>query len=320
MVRLQRSLAFLVAVTAAAVSLAQGFTFTIIHANDVHSHVEPTVIRNRDTGTEVRLGGLSQAANLMQRLRRESTNPLLLHAGDAFQGTIYFNVYQGLSDAALMNLMGWQAMAVGNHEFDLGPKALADFAAQVRFPVLAANLDVSEEPLLKDRVKRSAILNTPGGRVGVVGAVTPDTPNISSPGPTVKFLPLAESVQAEVDMLTVQGVQAIVLLSHCGFTTDLELATQLRGVDVVVGGHSHTFLGRLEGPGLPRSQGDYPTVVRGLDGNRTLVVQAWEWAKLIGRLEVTLDDAGNVQAWKGAPELVDGRDGTNPVMDAIKAA
>lgn len=284
---------------AALAAAAQDFPLTIIHTNDIHSHAEPSRVR------DVMLGGFARQSGLIQKLRAESKNPIVLNAGDSFQGTIYFNVYEGMAEAAFMNLAGFQAMAVGNHEFDKGPGPLGKFIDQVSFPVLAANLDVSAEPALKDKVKPSTIIMAGGQKIGVVGAITPDTPSISSPGPTVKFLNLLSSVQKEVDLLIAQGINKVVLLSHLGYGDDLRLARQLRGVDVVVGGHSHTLLGRLTVPGFDRTDGEYPTMVTGADSGRTLVVQAWEWGKVVGKLEVVFDPEGRVKSWSGRPHQVD---------------
>ncbi len=279
----------------AALGFAQDFTFTILHSNDIHSHVEPTKIR------DIELGGWARFAGLTHQVKQKSINPIVLNAGDAFQGTIYFNVYEGLAEAAFMNLAGIQAMALGNHEFDKGPEPLGKFLDQVDFPVLAANIDVSTDPHLKGKVRPSTILNAGGKKIGIVGALTPDTPSISSPGPTVKWLDLVPSLQKEIDLLTVQGIQHIVLLSHCGYGDDLRLATQLRGVDVIVGGHSHTLLGKFDIPGLDRQGGEYPTLRQSADGKRVLVVQAWEWTKILGSLEVTFNPEGEVKSWKGTP-------------------
>ena len=157
------------------------FTVTFLHTNDLHSHVEPVKIKG------VELGGYARQATLIKKFRNESPNPILLNGGDTFQGTLFFNVYLGLADVAFMNQVGYQAMAAGNHEFDRGPKVLADFARLAAFPILAANLDVSSDPDLKGLIKPSAIITVGTERIGVVGAVTPDLMDISSPGDNVKL-------------------------------------------------------------------------------------------------------------------------------------
>lgn len=283
-----------------AVAVAQDFTLTVIHHNDTHSRIEPAIIRGKP------YGGFARSATLIDQERRRAENPLVLHAGDAFQGTLYFNVYEGLADLAVMNAVGYHAMAVGNHEFDRGPKPLGLFAQNANFPLLAANLDVSAEPSLKDVIKPSIVVSIAGERVAIVGAVTDTLNEISSPGPTVKLLPVVASVQAEVDKRIAEGINKIVLLSHCGFDEDREAIRKLKGVDIVVGGHSHTLLGNATAEGWPASRGAYPTLEKNADGDQALVVQAWEWGKALGRLKVTFDAAGKVKSWAGSEVLVVG--------------
>ncbi len=273
-------------------ALAKAITITILHTNDLHAHVEAFTQRGRE------MGGYARQATLIERFRASDPNPVVLSAGDTFQGTLYFNVYHGLADLAFMNYAGYQAMAVGNHEFDRGSAVLARFASLARFPLLAANLDVSGDNDLAGLIKPYAVLEVGGERIGIVGAVTPELATISTPGPGVKVKDLATSVQGAVDDLARQGVDKIILLSHIGYDADKALAPKLRGVDVIVGGHSHTLLGTV--PGLPQPAGPYPTVLKDLDGNTVLIVQAWAWGRVLGRIEVSFDEGGHVAGWADA--------------------
>ncbi|ANC72888.1 bifunctional metallophosphatase/5'-nucleotidase [Deinococcus radiodurans] len=276
-------------------ALAAPLTVTILHTDDLHGHLEPTKVGQNT------YGGYSRQTTLVKQFTASDPNPLVLSGGDTFQGTLFFNLYQGLADVLFMNYQAYQAMAVGNHEFDNGPAALARFAQKANFPLLAANLDVSTEPLLKDLVKPYAVLSVGGEKIGVIGAVTPDLPTISSPGPNVKMLELMTSLKNSADQLRAQGINKIVLVSHLGYTVEQQVAATVPGIDVIVGGHSHTLLGTFDNKDFPPSEGPYPTVVQNPDGNKTLLVAAWEWGKVLGRLKVTFDDAGAVTAWEGNP-------------------
>ncbi|MFI5166510.1 MAG: bifunctional metallophosphatase/5'-nucleotidase [Thermoanaerobaculales bacterium] len=312
--------AFAVAVLVVAVlagqslpALAKAITITILHTNDMHAHVEPFTQRGRD------MGGYARQATLIARYRATDPNPLLLCAGDTFQGTLYFNVYEGLADLAYMNYIGFEAMSAGNHEFDRGPAVLARFASLARFPLLAANVDASGDKDLAPWIRPYAILAVGGERVGVVGAVPPDLLSISSPGPTIRVKDLIGSVQSAVDELTRAGVDKVIFLSHIGYQLDVELAGKLVGVDVIVGGHSHTLLGTI--PGLPQPAGPYPTVVKDGAGNTVLVVQAWEWGKVLGRIKVRFDDAGHVAGWDDAlPIPIDASVPEDPTVKSMVAA
>jgi 5'-nucleotidase/UDP-sugar diphosphatase len=279
-------------------AVAAPLTVTILHTDDLHGHLDPVKIGE---GT---YGGYARQTALIRKYTAEDVNPLVLSGGDTFQGTLFYNVYKGLADVLFMNYQGYQAMAVGNHEFDDGPAALAQFAEKAKFPLLASNLDLSQEPLLKDLIKPYAVLTVGGQKVGVIGAVTPDLPLISSPGSNVKMLELMASLNGSVKALQDQGIDKIILASHLGYTLEQEVAKTVPGIDVIVGGHSHTLLGTFDNKDFPASEGPYPTVVPNPDGNRTLLVAAWEWGKVLGRLKVTFNDAGAVESFEGNPIAV----------------
>lgn len=270
-------------------------TVTLLHINDQHARLDSSRVGG------VELGGFARLATLVRQHKASDPNPVFLNGGDVFMGTLFFTVYEGMADLAALNYMGTGAMAVGNHEFDKGPTPLANFARLASFPLLAANLDVSGDPDLQGLVKPWAPVRAGSETLAVVGAIVPELFSISSPGDTVRMRDLVSSVQAAVDEAIAAGHHKVVLLSHIGFRQDLELGAQLRGVDVIVGGHSHTLLGDLGIEGVRRGVDDYPVVIQGADGKRTLVVQAWEWGRVLGRLKVTFSDQGDIVRWEGGP-------------------
>lgn len=312
-----RRFLFWLSLSLSGIAAAQApITVTVLHTNDLHARVEPAMIQRKP------YGGYARQATLIKRFRASDPNPVLLNGGDTFQGTLFFNVYEGLAEAAFMNMVGYQAMAVGNHEFDRGPKTFAAFAKVAKFPMLAANLDVSGDPDLKDLVKPSCVLEVGGQKVGIVGAITPDTPSISSPGPTVKFLDLHTSVQKAVDDLKAQGINKIILVSHVGLSGERRMAREIRGLDVIVGGHSHTLLGNEEFPtGFPGPSGKYPMVENNAEGSPCLVLSSWEWGKVFGRVKVDFDAQGKVLKWvDAAPVMVDETIPEDPDVAALVAA
>jgi 5'-nucleotidase/UDP-sugar diphosphatase len=278
-----------------------GFTLTLVHTNDTHAHLEPMELTL--SGKKVRVGGVAQRVAFFDRLRAGRRNLLFLDAGDVFQGTLYFNQYRGLADRYFMHRMLYRVMALGNHEFDLGPGPLADFLKGARFKVVSANVDVSAEPRLKGLFAPYAIVQVGGERVGVIGLTTSDTKEIANPGPAVAFLDPYESAQKAVYELLAKGVNKIVVLSHLGYGEDLKLARRLVGAQVIVGGHSHTLLGSFPHKELAPA-GPYPTVVKNPEGKDVLVVQAWEWGKVVGLLEVTFAPTGELLAYKGEALLM----------------
>ncbi|MFN3346677.1 MAG: 5'-nucleotidase C-terminal domain-containing protein [Candidatus Bipolaricaulaceae bacterium] len=205
-------------------ALAQ-WTLHLVHLNDVHS----------------RLDELARVATLVEEIRAQLPHLVFFHAGDQFLGTLYFTVHKGLADAEVLNLLGIAAMALGNHEFNEGPLGLSRFADLVNFPLLCANCDAAKEPLLAGRIKPYVILEVEGEKVGVIGVTTPDTAWASNPGPNVTFTDPVAAVRAALADLSAQGINKIVVLSHLGWAKDMELAQSVSGIDIIVGGHSHTL-------------------------------------------------------------------------------
>jgi 5'-nucleotidase len=284
-----------------AVSVAQKpLTVTILHTNDLHAHVEPTAIKGKT------YGGYARHATLIQRVRAQEKNVLLLNAGDVFQGTLFFNMYDGLADGMILNAMGYQAQTLGNHEFDRGIPALVDYAKRVNYPLLASNIDMSKEPELAKVVKPYTILEVEKQKIGVVGVITDTTPQITILGDSMKFYAHLASVQKSVDELTKQGVNKIIVMSHIGYDDDKELAAKLKDVDLIIGGHSHTPLGTPALEGWRPAGGEYPTYVKDAKGFSVPIVQAWEWGKVMGRLKLQFDAKGNLSKVLEAEPMVVG--------------
>lgn len=288
---------------AAVATIAQAeFTMTILHTNDFHDRFEP--ISKYDSGCSDEdnaegkcFGGIARMVTAINDARgRAGDNVLLLDAGDWFQGSLFYTQYGGDLAAEFMTQLKYDAMAVGNHEFDDGPDGLADFLDKVSFPVLSANIDVSANNRLAGRVSKSTVLEVAGQKVGVVSVLAVDTTETSSPGETVVFSPTIEAAQAEIDALTADSVNKIVLLTHVGLNEDKRLAEGLSGVDLIIGGHSHTLLSNTE----ERASGPYPTMVNGVP-----ILQAYAYGKFLGEAQVTFDDSGAVTAVSGNPILLD---------------
>lgn len=293
----------------------KGITITFLHTNDLHAHVMPTSIKGKS------YGGYARLATLVRKAREKDPNVVLLNAGDTFQGTLYFNTYEGLADAALLTQIGIQAGTVGNHEFDRGPGALATYSGAIGWPLVAANLDLSREPALRGKIAKYVVLQIGGQKLGIVGADTTETPNISSPGPNVDFRDVVPTVQAAVDELTAAKVNKIVVVTHIGYQEDQEMVRHLRDVDLVIGGHSHTPLGTPDVPGWAKAAGPYPTLVKDSKGVDVPIVQAYEWGKVLGRIQVEFDGKGKIKRVKEAtPIVVDETVPEDPRVSAMARA
>ena len=284
-------------------------TVTILHTNDTHAHLE-----SFEPFEQPLQGGVARRYTAIQQVKAEGGNVILVDAGDAFQGTLFFNRWQGEEEAYFMNALGYQTMAVGNHEFDSGPAALGSFIQKADFPVLSANIDVSAEPALAGLIPAYTVLEIAGEKIGVFGLTTEETVFISGPGPNVVFKDAVESAKATAAELEAQGINKIIALTHLGYNEDLAVAAAVDGIDVIVGGHSHTLLGAMEG-----AMGPYPTVVTSPVGDTVLVVSAYEWGKYLGRLDVTFTANGEVESYGGEPIFIGEGIEENPDIAAAVA-
>ena len=219
-----------------------------------------------------------------------------MDGGDQFQGTLFYTYYKGKLAAEMMNKLGYDGMTVGNHEFDDGPEVLRGFMDAVNFPVLMSNADVSGEPLLAGKLAKSTVIERGGEKIGMIGLTPQDTDELASPGPNVIFTDPSEAVQGEVDKLTAEGVNKIIVLSHSGFVVDQQVAANTTGVDVIDSGHSNTYLSNTS----DRAEGAYPTMVGG-----TAIVSAYAYGKFLGELNVTFNDAGEIVSATGEPIIMD---------------
>ncbi len=304
------------------------FTLTLLHNNDGESQ-----LINAGVGLED-FGGVARFASVMRSERVAAKNAgngvLLISSGDNFLAGPEFNagLEKGIPfyDTIALDYLRYHAIVLGNHDFDFGPDVLVDFLAGFRNPghppYLSANLDFSGEPELQALVDAGVIApatvaRTGGERIGIIGATTPQLPFISSPRNVVVDANVAGVVQEQIDLLTARGIDKIVFVSHLqSVTEDLELATMLEGVDVMIAGGGDEVLAN-EGDLLVPGDvifGAYPQIATGADGAAIPVVTTAGDYKYLGRLDVTFDDEGNVVGWDGGPIRVAG--GDNP--DAVR--
>jgi 5'-nucleotidase len=287
-------------------SSAADLTLSIIHTNDFHARLEPVTLdgsrcRPADAEAHRCYGGVARLVTEIDRLRAEGPNPLVLDAGDRFQGSLYYTYYKSAALKPFFELLHYQAMTLGNHEFDDGPAELARFLTGLPMPVISANVDVTAEPTLAGRFGGTTVLTVGGSRIGLIGLTTPSTATNSKPGPNVHFTDPVVAARAGVAALQAQGIRRIIVLSHLGLGEDEKLAAAVDGISVIVGGHTHLLLRSKDSLAV----GPSPRVVRSPAGNPVLIVQAYFAGIYLGFLQVTLDDAGVPTHWQGEPVLLD---------------
>ena len=277
------------------------FSLTVLPTNDFHARFEP--ISKVDSGCSAEhnsegkcFGGSARLVTAVAEARARAQNSILVGGGDQFQGTLFYTYYKGKLAAELMNKLGYDGMTVGNHEFDDGPEVLRGFIDNVEFPVLMSNADVSREKLLADKLPKSAIIERGGELIGLIGLTPEDTDELASPGDNITFSDPIRAVQNEVDHLSAQGVNKIIVLSNSSYMVDRRVAAKTTGVDVIVGGHSNTYLSNLS----DRAEGPYPTMV-----GTTAIVQAYAYGKFLGELNLLFDDQGQILSATGEPLIMD---------------
>jgi 5'-nucleotidase / UDP-sugar diphosphatase len=274
---------------------AHAATFRVIYINDFHGFANPTTV----PGSKQQLGGAAALAARLKILRAEKPG-IFVAAGDIIQGDSWANLSQGASAIKLMNHLQLDAMVTGNHEFDFGQEQLKQRIKEASFPVLAANL--SGISSTSPRV----YFNRPGGRIAVIGLVTPDVPQTSHPKNTkgLKFSPVLETAREQISEAEITA-SLIVLLTHIGHENDLALAeamcknqTESEAPVLIVGGHSHT---KVEKP---------------VQIGNCVVVQAWEHGKALGVVDLTIEK-GKLLSVDGWLEHINPAGSTDPETAAL---
>ncbi|CAD7087605.1 unnamed protein product [Hermetia illucens] len=282
------------------------FPVSIIHLNDFHARFEET---DWSSSTCIDpnecIGGYGRVVTIVKHLLKErnNTNPIYLNAGDNFQGTLWYNIGRWDVTQYFLNLLPADAMTLGNHEFDHGIDGLTPFLEKIKAPIVVANIDDNKEPTMQGKYKKSVIINKYGRKIGIIGVILKTTYQLANTG-KLKFLDESESVKAEAERLkSKHGVDIIIVLSHCGLETD-RLIAKTAGplIDVIVGGHSHTFLYSGQSPLGPDTPKDkYPVEIIQDNGHKVLIVQASCYTKYVGDITVYFDRAGEVVSYEGKP-------------------
>tara|TARA_R110002167_G_scaffold91083_25_gene245057 strand:+ start:145 stop:1056 length:912 start_codon:yes stop_codon:yes gene_type:complete len=268
---------------------------TILHTNDVHSHIDPFP---QDHGKYPNMGGVARRATLVGAIRKENPNTLLFDAGDIFQGTPYFNFYGGELEYKLMSMLQYDATTIGNHDFDNGINGILAQLPHAKFELLSANYDFSNT-VLDGYVKPYQTYLMDGIKIGVYGiGIKLDGLVTKDLFKETKYLDPYEIAQEFERKLKIgEHCDIVICLSHLGYQypqikkpNDLELAAKTKYTDLIIGGHTHTFL-------------DKPTIAKNIVGNNVLVNQVGAFGINMGRIDFYFDQENNVKA-DGASILV----------------
>ena len=221
-------------------SALQAQNLILLHTNDTHSRIEPVPETDKYNPD---LGGVIRRAAYVEKMRNEHENVLLFDAGDFLQGTPYFNMFKGEVEVEAMNMLKYDAVTLGNHEFDYGMDVLVNLVKKADFPIVCTNYDFSETEIA-DIIKPYHIILKDGVKIGIVGAnIDPKGLVASTHYEGMKFLPPTETINKTAEMLRNDyKVDMVICLSHMGIQNELKLAENSRNIDIIIGGHSHTFM------------------------------------------------------------------------------
>lgn len=281
------------------------YRLDIIHYNDFHDRFEETsiaypVCKSNDTNC---IGGFPRMYQEIQTLLKEKPGALLLNAGDTFQGTYWYTIFKWNVTQMFINLLPNDAHAIGNHEFDDGVAGLAPYLAALQAPVLAANIDTTNEPSLNGLYQPHVVLERKGRKIGIIGLITTETAT-SSNSQNVIFLDPIETVKKEAQELAESGIDIIIVLSHCGLDVDKKIASDVgENIDVIIGGHSHSLLWTGDPPSKEETSGPYPVVIRpkSKPGHQVMVATASAFTKYLGNITAYFDIYGELQSYEGTP-------------------
>ena len=292
-------------------SKGKGLEINIIHVNDHHSHLEEEKMDLVLDGkkTTVHIGGFPRINQRIQELMKTGKNNLVLHAGDALSGTLYYTLFKGKADAALMNAGKFDLFTLGNHEFDDGNKVLKSFLDELKIPVVSANVVPDKGSILEEKWVPYIIKKIGGQDVALVGLdVVGKTVRSSSPGPDIKFLDEVETAKKVVEELQAKGINKIIFISHAGYEKNLEIAEKVSGIDVIITGDTHYLLGEsFKEYGL-KPIAEYPKKIMSPAGEPVYVAEAWSYSYLVGNLKAKFDDKGVITELIPNPTIIIGDD------------
>ncbi|XP_072933664.1 apyrase-like [Epargyreus clarus] len=283
------------------------YELNILHYNDFHARFVETSPSGRNCDPEVApcIGGFARLATAIREGLVREPESLVLNGGDSFQGTIWYTMLRWNVTQDFMNMIPHDAHVLGNHEFDNGIEGLVPYLEHLEAPVVTANIIDDEEPTIQGLYNSSIIVEKGGRKIGIIGVLIATTNMLASTGKLV-FTDEVETVRREAEKLHEQGIDIIVVLSHCGIDIDREIA--LHGgphIDIIVGGHSHTLLYNDDPPEesafAPR--GPYPVIVE-MATRKVLIVQAAAHTQFLGEIKLHFDDDGNLLSWEGHPHFI----------------
>ncbi|KAL3266931.1 hypothetical protein HHI36_011081 [Cryptolaemus montrouzieri] len=292
------------------------FELSVVHLNDFHARYEQT---NKASGkckdNTTCIAGLGRIKTEIDEILKEKPDSLVLNAGDNFQGTIYYNIFKYNITARFLNTIPFDAIVLGNHEFDDGIDGVTPFMKMLNAPIILSNVNDTLEPRFQGLYRKSVVVERNGRKIGLIGVIIKSCNEISNTEDLI-FLDESESVNREAERLVrEEGVFTNIVVSHSGYGVEKLIAQYATNkIGLIVGGHSHSFLYTGDNPPGPDTPaGPYPTVIKSDEGRTVLVTQASAYTKYLGNITVFYDEEGYVKGWSGAPIFMENKIVQDPV-------
>lgn len=290
------------------------FELNVIHYNDFHAHFDEVTPEGTPCmpGKEPCVGGIARLDTAIKQVLEDEPDSLLLNAGDTFQGTIWYKMRTWNVSSYFMNLLPrHDAHVLGNHEFDHGVEGLIPYLERLNCVMLGANVNAKLEPELQPLFQSRVVVERKGRKIGIIGVLLRE---VDAPIGNVIMENEVETVNREADILTRQGVDIIIVLSHCGLDRDRFIAANVvKEVDLIVGGHSHTLLYNGDTPNGDYASDTYPVYVTQESGHTIPIVQASAYTKYLGNVKLYINEAGIVVRSEGQPIFL----GSSIVQDPV---
>lgn len=278
-------------------AIAENYDLTLLHTNDLHSHFLPFKADGSNCDNQLCRGGFARIQSFVESERKNNPNLVLLDAGDRFSGTVFYTLRKGKDLPSLLNPMGYDALAIGNHDFDDGLDELSAFATKINAPILSANTVFPKGHMLEKSVHPVIVLHKNNRQIGVISLLTMDAKTTSSNAKEIELTDPIETVQPIIQKLKDGGVDIIILLNHIGIDEDVKLIKNLTDVDIVVSAHTHTLLSN--NPAEKELKGSYPIVVSDKNGKNVLIVSSGIGGHHVGRLQASFDETGEIISYQG---------------------
>ncbi|MCD8340444.1 MAG: metallophosphoesterase, partial [Burkholderiales bacterium] len=286
----------------------------ILHTNDLHTHFAGTDKHGNACNTEENCqGGYGQIAELIKKFKEDNPNVLVLDAGDRLQGSLAYSINKWPGAKEFEKYLQLDVATLGNHEYDEGCEELSKYIRNSNYKVVAANVKIGEVGELKPAdVVPYEIRQYGNMKIGIVGLASDVLSKTSPSCNNLSFLPPIQAAQKAIDNLKKQGVSLIIVISHLGIERDIELGRALKGANIIVGGHSHKYIG--EGSSI----GPYPFILKEADGKPVLMVTTNGLARFLGELRIKYDQNGDLLSWEGMPIYLGKAGGEKEITDLIQ--